>query len=332
MSRHDSHIDPFNAGEPELPWEAPDEEPADQVDRALQREGGYESPVKQPDAYDAPDTTEPSGKARAKTRPAKGRPQRPWTDQRTHAAEPRPARNKRGCGCGTVVLILIVINIAFGGIASIPMCTSGALSELIGDGTPVAWDSEFLATDSADPDDPSDDEAAVEEQARALLDTIAAPDSRARALIVDDFSQMFQQALGYTPADFGIDPNGYADWVLADFSYSITDVYAFDDEDGTDGSVFFDALTRDARGFTDAFYMRAFEYLQQQGLTDSAAILPNDQQRSEVQRLFGDTLAEHEQERTEVEVAMLEFTREGDAWQVTDESYTDAARYLFYLY
>lgn len=331
MSRHDSHIDPFNAGEPELPWETPDEVPADQLDTGPQSVDGYQSPVKQPDAYDAPDKSESSAKTR--TRPAKRRPQKPWTNQSPRPEEPRSPRKKRGCGCGTVILIFLIIDLVFFGIGSIPMCTSGALSELMGDDAPVAWDSEFLSTDAADPDDPTDDEVAVEEQARALLETIAAPDSRARTLIMEDFAQMFQQTLGYTPYDFGIDPGSYADWALTDFSYTITDVYAFDDSgDEADGSVFFDATTRDARGFTDEFYMRVFDYLQEQGLTDSTVVMPNDQQRAEVQRLFNETLASHEQGRTETEVAMLEFTREGDTWQVTDESYTDTARYLFYLY
>ena len=328
MDRRDSQIDPFNAGEPELPWDMPETiaEPSDDQDEAPRPADGYESPVKQPDAYDAPDKRDEYASAKARNR----RPSR-----RARAADGKDsAARRRKFGCGTVILIFIIIDVVAALIGSIPMCASGVFTELIDDGAPEEWNSEFVDYDDYDADELDEGQIEVEQQTRAELDGLGAADSRARAQIVERFSTTVQEYLGYTPEALGIDANAYADWALADLSYTIESVYAFEAAgDGPDeGSAFFDVDHRDVTAFNNEFYTKAFEYLTAQGLTDSAVVLPNDAQRAELQALFAEVLGTHQDSRATSEMAMFDFTRTEDRWQVTDESYRRAVEYLFSLY
>ena len=328
MDRRDSQIDPFNAGEPELPWDAPEAiaEPSDDQDEASRQADGYESPVKQPDAYDAPDKRDEDASAKPRNR----RPSRP---ARTADGKDSAAR-RRKFGCGTAILIFIIIDVVAALIGSIPMCASGVFTELIDGGAPEEWNSEFIDYDDYDADELDEGQIEVEQQTRAELDGLGAADSRARAQIVERFSATVQEYLGYTPEALGIDANAYADWALADLSYTIESVYAFEATgDGPDeGSAFFDVDHRDVTAFDNEFYTRAFEYLTAQGLTDSAVVLPSDAQRAELQALFAEVLGTHQDSRATSEMAMFDFTRTEDRWQVTDESYRRAVEYLFSLY
>lgn len=105
-SKHDTQVDPFNAGEPTLPWDEPDA-PDLLADRHHAEdcafgEEPYTSPTKMRDNYSAPDSDapkKPSGDGLTPTpaqtgRPGKGKkraPRRKGSPQGHDEAAPRQA-------------------------------------------------------------------------------------------------------------------------------------------------------------------------------------------------------------------------------------------------
>ena len=129
MKHRESQIDPFNAGEPELPCDTPETQTLDDGHECELPEHSYQSPLKTPDAYDAPDTDEPKRPAQ----PAGSRAQR-WRRQ-SAGAPTRPVSSgtdkprRRGCGCLTIVIIVIALNILLPTLAFIPHCTGVMLED-----------------------------------------------------------------------------------------------------------------------------------------------------------------------------------------------------------
>lgn len=328
MKHRESQIDPFNAGEPELPWDAPETQTLDDGHECELPEHSYQSPLKTPDAYDAPDTDEPK-------RPAQSSGTRAQRWRRQGAGAPaRPVSSgtdkprRRGCGCLTIVIIVIALNILLPTLAFIPHCTGVMLED---DAMEITWNTE----DTYEDEERQEDEREIEQLAEDTLDGVIAADSRARTLIAANFETAFRDNLGYSVQDLNIDTQQFVDWALTDFDYDITDVYAFDDSESWGeayGSVFFDATTPDVAAFYNSFYPAARDFLVANNLTDPAAVMPNDEQRSAFQALFTQQLDALRTSRTVTEVANIDFASTNDGWVVKEDYYDSAMQYIFRLY
>lgn len=326
MKRRDSQIDPFNAGEPELPWESPDTFSDHDEDAHELPDHSYESPTKAPDGYDAPDTA-PMNQPAKPEQPTNRRTSRRASARENASAPVSTPKRKRGCGCLVIILIVIAINVLLPVLAFIPHCTGIMLDD---DAVEVTWD----ASDSYDDEERKEDEAEIKTLAEDTLDTVIAPDSPARSLIASNFEQDFQQNLGYTVQDLGIDTDDYVEWALTGFDYDITDVFAFDDSEGWGdayGSVYFDATTPDILAFKDSFYGAAHEFLAQNNLF-GGGIMPNDAQRASFQALFGEQLDAFRATVTTTSTANLETKEGSDGWVLADGTYDSAMEYIFKLY
>lgn len=326
MKRRDSQIDPFNAGEPELPWESPDAYGDHDEDACELPDHSYESPTKAPDDYDAPDDA-PAQKPAEPEQPTNRRASRPAPTRESTPAPVSTPKRKRGCGCLVLILIVIAINVLLPTLALIPHCTGIMLED---DAVELTWD----ASDSYEDEEREEDEAEIEALAEDTLDTVTAPESPARSLIASHFEQDFQQNLGYTVQDLGIDTDDYVEWALTGFDYDITDVFAFDDSEGWGeayGSVYFDATTPDIFAFKDSFYAAAHEFLAQNNLI-GIDVMPNDAQRASFQALFDEQLDAFRTTVTTTSTANLETKEGSDGWVLADGTYDSAMEYIFKLY
>lgn len=328
MKRRDSQIDPFNAGEPELPWEMPDADGSHDDSECELPDRGYVSPVKAPDGYDAPDTDAPES-SDAAPKPARARrPRRQEPTSRRQPAAAASPKRRRGCGCLTLILIVVAINVLLPVLAFIPQCTGVMLED---DAMEITWD----ATDSYEDEERAADEDEIETLAEETLDAVVAPDSPARSLIASNFEEDFRQNLGYSVQDLGVDTDDYVEWALTDFDYDITDVFAFDSSESWGdayGSVYFDATTVDVFAFNDSFYNAAHGFLAQNNLAGIDVVAPNDAQRAAFQALFSEQLDAFRTSTTTSETANLEFDSTSDGWVLADGAYDGAMQYLFKLY
>ncbi len=335
MTRRSSQIDPFNAGEPEMPWDEPGSvEPVDAEHACKLPEHGYEGPTKTPDGYDAPSEGDSSGSASDRMAPS-GRVQRARDRSRARRSRANatgsgssmpsgPARpRKRGWGCAGILILVVAINVLVPLLSFLPECSD---DDVVDGDASTSWSDE------------SDNDAgkqAVEELANATLAGMADEGSPARERIAQHFATAFQNNLRYRVEDFGIDPYAYADWALAGMGYDIYDVFAFDeDRDGIDGtgSAFFDATTHDTAGCSGAFFEQASAYLGERGLLGSDVAVPDDAQRAEMQAILTDAMNAYRDSYVTAETASLDLVRTDGTWSVTDESYDFCLDYLFKLY
>lgn len=335
--RRPSQIDPFNAGEPELPWELPSNDPArngfDDGHVCELPEEGYESPVKRPDNYDAPDTTEEMPARRRPRRNGKpGSPKPP--------SKPNP-RGKKKRGCVTMFIILIAMLSVLGTLGS---CISEAVYDLTSnlsspfdafDDYDDADDYDYSYEYEYDSDELDADEQAVEQATVDTLEALDEPGGTAETSIADYFASDFEDVTGYTVDDAGIDPTDYAIWALHSSDYQIHDVYAFSaigEDDEATGSAYFDAELPDVYALRDDFYAEVVAYLDDNDLSASSHAELGVDDRAAIQDLFADALDRHADSTHTVEYAGLDFTQHDGDWIPDEESYDNMLAYLFSLY
>lgn len=243
-TKHDAQVDPFNAGEPTLPW---DESPSpfgegDQT--AEECEFGdkpYDSPTKRRDNYQAPEADAPQppsgGDSTARQRKKAARA-KVKSEKRTAMATPQatPVAHKR---LRTTIGVFIAV-IALGYI--LPLFTNLA-SGVVEDVT-SAYNA-FTNTDPDYPGTPDDEDGSIltadpdveEEQAKkecedAVDEHIArmlAENSMQRTEFATMLSEMYEANTEFTADELGIDARGFANWLLDNFTYEIDSCFVFDD-------------------------------------------------------------------------------------------------------
>lgn len=323
MARYDAQIDPFNAGEPDMPWDDPESYIGEEENEPATDSEGYQSPVKQPDNYDAPSDDAPSqGSKRLQEKRGQS------VNRDSRPTPPVANSRKNGCGCIlTVIVVVVLLNFLVPALAFMPRCASLDIGD---DNIEVTWDLED--EEALDPDQLTADERSLEEQCAATLDSIASGGGDARTRVAEHFAQTFQQCTGYAVGEFSIDTNAYAEWATEGLSYRIESVYVFDEPGTAPGTVYFEATTADIAGFTEEFYERAYTYLSEQDLHGAGVSALSNAQRSGLQEIFNDLLDKYRDRTSDELFAGLEFNRVGDAWAVTDESCSEAVQHMFWLY
>lgn len=322
FGRTGEQVDPFNAGEPELPWEEPDawdatgesgasgekDDAAEipQVDYAPhgstsgsphKRADGYQAPTTRGGSYDAPSTDEaPTGEKGAK-------------------AAPKRHRKGGGCsGCGCVFAI-VVVALTLGAVAV------GISTSVLDSGGSLGDDSNTEVIDTSD----ASDQAALDAAGAQLDGLLADPSSgELHDALAAYLDQRCIDRLGLTSADLGIDTSAWATTLLGQVSWTPDEGFTY--SDGT-GSAWIYLSCPSAYEAFDAFYDEVWQYLYDQGLFDwgepvDAAL--TDAQRAEVARLL--------QTAQTVDVSGIEslecfdVTYESGAWVADDNQLLDALR------
>lgn len=292
----DPQVDPFSAGEPELPWSSGDEPSADELDpvdgegdlaaeagpddlgetgggvagagptrrsgaAAGRRDGGYEAPTRPDSRYDAPSTDE--GRRR--------RPRRSSLElslDQAAALRTQVARRRRLLWA--LVAIFMVVSLA----APVASCVGGLVGRVAdaagdavesvfdgGDEPAGGWSGAFSDSDAGPCfTDAGDAEGeAVLEAFDARMEVLLADPSSGmlHELVANHLSDKLLSLLGYTADELGIDVDAWATWYLGQVSFEMDSAYA----DGGSGTAYAYVTAPDANEIVWDFYDEVSDYL-----------------------------------------------------------------------
>lgn len=319
-TRHDSNIDPFNAGEPVMPEDTLQDDFSG--DACSFANHSYSAPQKRPDSYRAPTDDSPTGAAGRDSNVATKRPSRPWraafkansnkSNQKPRTADLTPSNSpKRAARRNKVAIVILALfilgtagNLLDSALSdvSLPSSFGNALFTYDEDS------SSHSRADELDPTEPDEEDRAVYDATDQALSNLQDNES-VHKRICDDFSQELESSCGYSAEELGIDPSSYADKLLDSFTYQIDSVYAFTDfDDSSDnrGTAFFDYFVPDTYDFDETLHEELNDYLYDEGLTSTHGEL-TDAQKERVREIYNDALDEIEDDDNESSYGSLEF-------------------------
>lgn len=351
MARNDSNIDPFNAGEPSLPWD----DPSALADERGRDAGGYEAPqdsydgpVKTEDDYQAPqvntedDVPKPdSSREQERRRAASSSGPRSHTG--TSASSPNPvARPKRK----SIWFIIILICAATGFGSEVIDQVSNGFDSFFGESSTSdnengaesqpASDSASAADTKGTDKDADSSRKLSEKQARKIaqdrLDELA-NDTEVKSWIASALSQKIQKSLAYSADELGIDTNAYAAWMLENTSFEFTKAYVFDTASNPSASLYFNASAPSTSDVFNQSCYDAQEYFMNQKIYywDGRDKLPapTDEQKTQVQSLFTARQQDPKLATTSLNIELI--YRDG-AWTVDNGSLQRQLQSVYLLY
>lgn len=358
--RHDEQVDPFNAGEPSLPWDEPHafDDIADgdhDADACVLDEGQYTSPTKHRDAYRAPQTDpDPAAPEPAETpvtapaAPAAPKSRAERRHRRTRrsagdAPESASASAGRRRGGRRVLKFLVLFFIAFN---VVPLLVSCAVEVFIdtsfdandSDYTPPSFSSDddepLPEPDFAEP--PSNDPPASDTNAdlQSCLDAVGArlaaftPDNEsARALIVEGLTEEIEFFFDRSPEDLGMDVDAAARTMIERSSFAVNADSSATLSDGS-GWVGVDAVCPPVFEVGTELNGTLSEYLIDNDLYGSSKPL-TEEQKAMANELLMDAVKS-------VEVGQnsrsIDVTQTDGSWTIDEEDWTEAIRNLYGIY
>ena len=169
-----------------------------------------------------------------------------------------------------------------------------------------------------DPDDQAAYDAAV-----AVLDVVCDPDDEAVQNLANAIDASFEEESGVTLSDAGIDPVELVEWITADASYDITDLYTF--SDGT-GTVYYTAHVHDLEALMDSVGDKLDAYRASDEFEQATS--------EEKHKKFGEIMHEAMGEVSEMEdrTAWLDMQEFDDKWAPTRESLDSLANDFYGTY
>ena len=317
LDRERSNIDPFNAGDPVMPWDEP--QAIEDIGPAangtpVEDEGGYRAPTKQQDDYE-PQAREENAAA---TEVAAGNPRKkaPSRETAPHAAAPakRSPNPKR-----------LIIGIVVG------MTALSLLVGFIGAAIDIVEDLVSDATSSANPFDDSTDsydagpsvvideesEQEIHDLVQAKLDSALADTAGMNVRCIKVLNQCIESSLGYSAEELGLDTDAFSTWMQERISVEISGVYCY--EDDTAG-IYIDSSHPAIYRLTDSFTGRVGDYLNGQSADELT-----DNQKARINKLFARTLDDLDDTGSTVR---LEAEKEDGTWQIDDDDFNTAVNQL----
>ena len=317
LDRERSNIDPFNAGDPVMPWDEPqaieDIEPAANG-TPVEDEGGYRAPTKQQDDYE-PQAREENAAA---TEVAAGNPRKkaPSRETAPHAAapakrSPNPKRLIIGIVVGITALSLLV-----GFIGAAIDIVEDLVSDVAGSANPFddSTDS-YDAGPSVVIDEESEQE--IHDLVQAKLDSALADTAGMNVRCIKVLNQCIESSLGYSAEELGLDTDAFSTWMQERISVEISGVYCY--EDDTAG-IYIDSSHPAIYRLTDSFTGRVGDYLNGQSADELT-----DNQKARINKLFARTLDDLDDTGSTVR---LEAEKEDGTWQIDDDDFNTAVNQL----
>ena len=175
-----------------------------------------------------------------------------------------------------------------------------------------------LSGNFADPDDQAAYDSAVE-----VLDVVRDPDDDAVQNLARAIDESFQGTSGMSLSDVGVDPVELVQWITADATYDITDVYTF--EDGT-GTVYYTAHVRDLEELMDRVGEKVDEYMDSNDFQNAS--------KEEKSQRFGEIMHEALGEPAEMEdrSGWLDMQEFDGKWAPTRDSLDSLANDFYGTY
>ncbi len=241
------NTDPFNAGEPTMPWDISSSTKAyKKKEREEQRENAT-SPVeveppkaKREETAKAP--IEPVEVASELTTSDAG----PTDPAKTTVAPPPPpaphTSKSKGAKTGfgntlkrRPILIIMIVIVIFSVASSAVSCAVVAIGAISEGMDSLFEDSDSYSTFGNEERTPyqaeTDDEKAALTALESRLNAVAAgEDETLRALIVDDFRSQIESYTGKTPEAVGLNADEYASWLMSSITYDVDWIYIDDNE------------------------------------------------------------------------------------------------------
>ena len=300
MARQDSNIDPFNAGEPILPWN--DSAQLHDEDGCVFDDQPYNAPSKRQDDYEAPassadqapkETSRGSKKRRESRRSSStastssSSSSKATVDtlkKQAEVAARARAASREGKGRRRVLPRVIVILIVFSVIGTGLDMVGSIIDNIFSSRSDSSsYDSSY---DSSS-DTSKEDEQAQQNAASSAADSYIG----AKKWLESNMPYM----TGYDVAGSGIDEEAWADWFLNSVSFTKADAYvyaSYGDNNPAEASVTYDATCPDVYNVYDAFSSAAKDYLYEQGVpyyNDNPPALAEDQ-KAHLRELFAAAL------------------------------------------
>lgn len=341
----DSQVDPFNAGEPELPGGEPEpllepEELGEQVEYAAHGDptgtphkpgDNYQAPTTRGHSYDAPTIDEPHQKPSRRARTSRSSS----SSQETGKVQQRTERDRR---IVTRVIVILIILVSFG--TSIVSCAASLVGravegagEVVGDLGDALFDNGSEGWDNAEVEDylpeQSDDDlaaaGALEERLDALLASTESGPLHER--IAAYFEGKCLEVDGYSASELGIDAGALASLVLAGASSEAGYAYVYDD--GT-ASAYANIASLDSSALFWEIHDTYGEYLLENALWGRDNTMPTEEQRAHVAALVDEVLATYDETHSYTYAFELELV--DGTWVVDEGDLDDSLEMIFGLY
>ena len=313
FNRRGDDIDPFNAGEPIMPWDDPTS--TYDIDECVFGEEAYHAPVKPADNYTpstkrpnhseqtATDTdrnrtkkakktghkkTVPHKKASAKTTSSHTAGSMAENAQQLDHTGHRVHRGRRVIFA--IVAFIVAINLIGGLLSSCTSLMTSIASDIFDDDdSHSSWTySNNQDDDYGDMVDNTDRENqgknTVEDYANELLSNTKELD----AIYTEELNERLEIDLGYTADELGINVQDYCEWARDRTLFTIGNAYTY--EKAT--FVYFDTEYPYLSELSEAFCDDAELYLDKEGLDRLYDEPLSDRQKEHMQSLFSEALAE----------------------------------------
>lgn len=303
----DIQVDPFNAGEPTLPWN----EPEALHDSACNLESpSYKGPTKTRDNYDAPSEKARTNKTRFKTTRVKK------TKSEDSSAKHQDLRSiiKR------IVIFIIAINVISAVVGAIVNITEvifsdSAVERFFEDDKPAI----DMSEDGLDFDRLNRDESTAAKLVQDSLEAVTAPDSPYKTTLATGLSTLLEDDLHLSAEDLGLDANAYAEWWLSHFTYQLSSSYVNNDGEA---NVYFDTWAPRTYAVSSTFADEAEDYLENRGVYAQGDEQPRnllEEEQNEMRAIFARVLEEAQTDENCFLCATLEWNNEGSFVLDADE-------------
>lgn len=324
-NKHDAQVDPFNAGEPVLPWDAPHafftDEDQEGEDCSLGEES-YNGPNKAPDNYEAPEQSgAPADKRPASQRSSSNKPG--FGRLSKTARHDRPKRTKTPLAIfKTIFIFVVVVNLiplVLGIIteSGLPNAIGNAISGLFGYTTETEFVISFEGDSPAFEQDEEIAEAAKQSCTSVIaarLDAIAENGAPERERVASFLNAILKDNLGYTADELGVDSKAFADRLVSGFTYEIDSCFVY--ENG-EASVYFKTWCPGAYAIASAASDSISEYLAEgESLNDNGATPLTDEQRSRSRSLFAEAI--DATSTANERFCLVTLSRQGDDWTYSE--------------
>lgn len=335
LNREHSNVDPFNAGEPIMPWDDPQTTQGEQENPIFTTGPSngaavcsYHAPTKQEDDYE-PVTHEaehdqifaaqPKQKRTTKSRASKTRRVMVTT------SSPNPAKG----GPKKIIIGIVVGAVALSMIASVIGIAAGIVEEVISDITDndsTSYSSSYSPTSSAKYSD--EDEQELTEQVQAKLDAALEDTASMDARYLKVLDDRLELSLGLNADELGLSTDEFCTWMREHSTMEISSVICYDD-----ASIYLSSTYPALYKLNDVFGDKAYKYLSKQGIdtySSTGKRQLTDKQKEHVNKLFLEGLNKLTQ--TTSGSAHLEADKEDAGWEIDDDDFNEALDQLLGYY
>ncbi len=341
----EEQVDPFNAGEPVLPWDDPSAEHETEGENCAFSDEPYDGPTKKRDRYDAPSNRASKSKSSHKRSSSNSSPVDnlqelfgevidSMTDEGSSGgasspyeveapnAKSRAANKAAKQGKKKKSTALTVIKWVFFAIILVNLIPIliGASSILIEDifGPDEAYEYVYDGPDESNFSD-DEEEKACRDALNSAFDRAIMSDGPAYPMLVQSLNESLLSSLGYTPEELGIDPNTYASWFLAYLDFDISSVYVYDD--GT-ASAYFDTWGPKDYLVQSEAYDAIWDYLYGEGLLNGDGPTPlTPTQQAAVNDIFNQIMDEASTD--DDSFLSVELEKVNGTWMIDEEEFAE---------